>query len=56
MKNTLDTVVLFRWETSSQEILHHQAKIRCMSDSALIRRLLDTWIFALKSKQNTPKI
>lgn len=52
MKSTLDTVVLFRWDTSSQEILHAQALKRSMTDSALIRRLLDSWVAALKSKQN----
>lgn len=53
MRSALDTVVLFRWDSSSQEILHAQAQKRCMSDSSLIRRLLDSWISALKTKQNT---
>lgn len=49
MKRSLDTVVLFRWDTYSQEILHAQARKRFMSDSALIRRLLDSWIASIKS-------
>lgn len=53
MKSALDTVVLFRWDAASQEILHSQAKKRCLSDSALLRRLLDSWISALNSKHNT---